>query len=94
MNDQVRNERIKIYKAHKMDKSIMKFISPQMDKFVIDESKLLSHKIDGFIRARDEHTRTNKQHTYWKWWIWNTINKVKFLQTEPKKQKGIVWKLD
>ena len=72
-----------------MDESIMKFISPQMDEFETDESKLLSHKVDGFIRARDEHTPTNKQRTYWKRWIWNTINKVKFLQTEPKKQNGI-----
>ena len=48
MNEQVRNERIKIYKAHKVDESIMKFISPQMDKFETDESKLLSHKIDEY----------------------------------------------
>ena len=67
----------------------MKFISSQMDEFETDESKLLSHKVDGFIRAKDEHTPTNKQRTYWKRRIWNTINKVKFLQTEPKKQKGI-----
>ena len=42
----------------------MKFISPQMDEFETDESKLLSHKVDRFIKARDEHTYTNKQHTY------------------------------
>ena len=42
----------------------MKFISPQMDEFETDESKLLSHKVDKFIKARDEHTHTNKQHTY------------------------------
>ena len=29
-------------------KFIIKFISPQMDKFETDESKLLSHKIDEY----------------------------------------------
>ena len=63
------HEDIKIHKgtsflAHKMDESIMKFISSQMDECETDESKLLSHKVDGFIRARDEHTPTNKQRTY------------------------------
>ena len=63
------HEEIKIHKgtsflADKVDKSIMKFISPQMDNFETNESKLLSHKVDKFIRAGDEHTHTNKQHTY------------------------------
>ena len=67
------HEEIKIHKgtsllAHKVDefiiKFIIKFISPQMDKFEMDGPKLLSQKVDGFIRVKNEHTHTNKQHTY------------------------------
>lgn len=42
--------------AHKVDESIVKFISPQVGEFGIDESKFLSKKIEGFTWARDEHT--------------------------------------
>ena len=49
----------KVDEFNKVDESIMKTINPQMDKFKTDESKLLSHKVDGFIRTRDEHTATH-----------------------------------
>ena len=63
------HEEIKIHKgtsllAHKVDEFIIKFISPQMDEFEMDGPKLLSQKVDGLIRAKNEHTHTNKQHTY------------------------------
>jgi len=63
------HEEIKIHKgtsllAHKVDEFIIKFISPQMDEFEMDRPKLSSQKVDGFIRAKNEHTHTNKQHTY------------------------------
>ena len=59
------HEEIKIHKgtsflAHKVDESIVKFIGPQMGEFGAGKTKFSSQKIDGFTRARDEHTRILK----------------------------------
>ena len=35
-----------------------------MDEFIMDESKLLSQKVDESIRTRNEYIHTNKQHKY------------------------------
>ena len=59
------HEEIKIHKgtsflAHKVDESFVKFIGPQMGEFGADETKFLSQKINGFTRAKKEHTHILK----------------------------------